>query len=947
MRNLSMSNPNVAWMSGLIFLFTAMAVHSVAAQPPLINSSVKVAQGTTDIAQRIQRFTVQVIADRSRSSGTLLAQKGTTFLVLTNLSVVKGTQSLQIRTFDGQVYKAKVLNNPFETNINLALLEFTSSKSYEVPEISQVSPQVGWSLVSSGFSTIKGKFQVNNGKLQQVPSKSSKNVGLVYSNAIEQGMEGGPIFEDSDEKLVGISGVSRTNEGVSIQQVLAEVNSEIVTAYHLPPASLNSPDFQVLELTEELLATMHQIPGEGIGEWFNGKWSQEIKPKTKQVTVRIDSDRKGNGSGVIIAKNANIYTVLTASHVVCKNINTSGCQNLNYTILTYDGRKHSVSSSSIISIIRQNGVDLAVVQFDSSSLYPVATLANYDPKDYSYVFAAGYPDIKNTEDSKYFFSGGFVLDREKGFLSVQGYNPATKNKGNFQTQATYGNGYELVYTSITWEGMSGGPIFDIQGRVIGIHGSADSYTDTEIGTIQIGNSLGIPITTFLRLSTNLKLSNDRLKIESNPAQPVTDSQKKEIVAGIVLARIPKGRASAQDLIKRGNLLYRQSRFDEALQAFNQAIVLNPKFVYLAYYEKGLILVMLGQNVESIKALEESVLRNSEFLPALADLSVLYRQSNQYNKALELIEKAIRSQPKGTVENPNLYNEKWGILDKLENYTEAIKAINKAISIAPHSLYYTNRGNTFVALKQYDKALLDYDKAIQLNPNLALAYMNRGSLYTVLKKYDKALADHNKAIQINSQSTNLSSNLGQTNVLSADDAMSYYNRGTAFYIQGNYKDAIADFDNAIKLNPELVEAYTNQAAAIISQKGDFNKAQALLTKAIQLDPQHASAYLNRGIVYYELGNQKKAIDDYDKTIQLSQSTYPEVYLNRGIAYVRIGNKINAIEDLEKSILLLQQRGRGDEIKDFLKEFEESVSIIQKEGRATEAKEYLQEIKRLQP
>jgi tetratricopeptide (TPR) repeat protein len=945
-----MSNPNVAWMSGLMFLFTAMPVHSVAAQPPLLNSSANLAQGTTDIAQRIQRFTVQVISDQSRSSGTILAKKGTTFLVLTNLSVVKGTQSLQIGTFDGQVYKAKVLNNPFGTNINLALLEFTSSKSYEVPEISQASPQVGWSLVSSGFSTIKGKFQVNNGNLQQVLSKSSKNDGLVYSNAIEQGMEGGPIFEDFDEKLVGISGVSRTNEGVSIQQVLAEVNSEIVTAYHLPPASLNalnSPDFQVLELTEELLATMHQIPGEGIGEWFNGKWSQEIKPKTKQVTVRIDSDRKGNGSGVIIAKNANIYTVLTASHVVCKNINTSDCKNSNYSILTYDGRKHSVSSSSIISIIRQNGVDLAVVQFDSSSIYPVATLANYNPKDYSYVFAAGYPDIKNTEDSKYFFSGGFVLDREKGFLSVQGYNPATKDTGNFQTQATYGDGYELVYTSITWEGMSGGPIFDIQGRVIGIHGSADSYTDTEIGTIQIGNSLGIPITTFLRLTTKFNLSTDRLKIESSPAQPVTDSQKKEIAAGIILARIPKGRATAQDLIKRGNLLYRQSRFDEALDAFNRAIVLNPKFAYLAYYQKGVVLAMIRKNRESINALEESVKSNPTFLPALADLSVMYRESNQYSKALEFINKAIQLQLKGSVENPNFYNEKWGILDKLENHTEAIQAINKAISIAPHSIYYTNRGSTFFALKQYDKALLDYDKAIQLNPNLASAYMNRGSLYSVLKKYDKALADHNKAIQINSQSTILSSNIGQTNELSTEDAMSYYNRGIDFYVQGNYKDAIADFDNAIKINPELVEAYTNQAAAIIAQKGDLNKAQALLTKAIQLDPQHASAYLNRGIVYYELGNQKKAIDDYDKTIQLSQSIYPEVYLNRGIAYVRIGNKINAIEDIEKSIQLLQQRGRGDEIKDFLKDFEESVSIIQKEGRATEAMEYLQELKRLKP
>jgi S1-C subfamily serine protease/lipoprotein NlpI len=728
---------SVAFFSSLLITIAAPSI----AQPIPVNTPDKVTQGTNNIAQTVQRFTVQVITDQSRGSGTLLAKKGKTFLVLTHLNVLQGTQTAQIKTFDGQVYTAKVLSNSFEAANDLALLEFTSSKDYKVPEISKASPLVGWRLFSGGYESNNDKFQSSSGQLQQVPSKSSKNDRLVYSSTIAQGMNGGPIFEADSLELVGINGESGLNWGVSIQQVLGEVKSEIATAYQLP-AALGRSDVQVVELTEELLGAIKKVSGKDADEWFNGKWSKEIKPKTRQVTVRIDSSNKSNGSGVIIAKNGSTYTVLTSNHVVCEKDNTSECQKFDYTILTHDGKQHSVKPNTII---RQAGVDLAVVQFESSTLYPIATLANYNPKQYAFVFAAGYPRIKKEEDSKYSFSGGLVLDREQGFLSVHAFSPTIKDIGNLQKQATYRDGYELVYTSITWGGMSGGPIFDIQGRVIGIHGLvegeavgsdglAENKADKEIESIQMGNSLGISITTFLSVAPKFKLSTDQIKIEFNAAQPVTNAQMKEIAAGMALTIIPEGRASAQNLIERGNLLRRQIRFDEALKAFDQAIALKPKFVYLAYYGKGKILAMFRQSRESIEALEAAIQNNPKYLPALDTLSTVYRESEQYDKALVVINKAIQIQSKGGKENSNFYHEKWGVLEHLKKYPEAIQAINKAIAIAPHSIYYVSRGGTYYNLKQYDKAIADNNKAIELNPRSASAYINRGIVYDKLKEF---------------------------------------------------------------------------------------------------------------------------------------------------------------------------------------------------------------------
>ena len=134
----------------------------------------------------------------------------------------------------------------------------------------------------------------------------------------------------------------------------------------------------------------------------------------------------------------------------------------------------------------------------------------------------------------------------------------------------------------------------------------------------------------------------------------------------------------------------------------------------------------------------------DFAAAFNYLSVIYRHLEQPEKALVAIEKAIQLQG----ENPNLYNEKYGVLTDLKRYKEAEIAINKAIKLAPRADFYNNRGHVYYEQTELDLALTDFNKAIQINPNYAPAYNNRGFLYYDQKKWDKALVDLNKGIQIN-------------------------------------------------------------------------------------------------------------------------------------------------------------------------------------------------------
>src|SRR3989338_687728 len=128
------------------------------------------------------------------------------------------------------------------------------------------------------------------------------------------------------------------------------------------------------------------------------------------------------------------------------------------------------------------------------------------------------------------------------------------------------------------------------------------------------------------------------------------------------------------------------------------------------------------------------------------------------------------------------------------------------------------------------------------------------------------------------------------------ALVYNNRGIAWRRKGNLDNAIADFNNSIRLNPNFAEAYNNRGAAW-AIKGNLDNAIADYNKAIRLDPNNVLAYNNRGNAWAVKGNLGKAIADYNKAIRLDPN-FAEAYNDRGIAWRRKGNLDKADTDFRK-------------------------------------------------
>lgn len=134
----------------------------------------------------------------------------------------------------------------------------------------------------------------------------------------------------------------------------------------------------------------------------------------------------------------------------------------------------------------------------------------------------------------------------------------------------------------------------------------------------------------------------------------------------------------------------------------------------------------------------------------------------------------------------------------------------------------------------------------------------------------------------------------------DLQLAYNNRCLAYEDRGDHDRAIADCDQAIKLDPQYTNPYTNRGRAYM-QKGDNDQAITDYDKAIELNPKESNAYDLRGIAYRNKGDNDRAIVDFDKAVELDPKN-AKAYFNRGLAYGRKGDRQQGIADIRKAATL---------------------------------------------
>ena len=150
-------------------------------------------------------------------------------------------------------------------------------------------------------------------------------------------------------------------------------------------------------------------------------------------------------------------------------------------------------------------------------------------------------------------------------------------------------------------------------------------------------------------------------------------------------------------------------------------------------------------------------------------------------------------------------------------------------------------------------------------------------------YNRAIADYNQALKLD------------PNYVSA-----YYSRGNVYYNLKDYDRAIAEYNQALKLDPNYVNAYNGRGNVYYDLK-DYDRAIAEYNQALKLDPNYVSAYHNRGNVYYNLKDYDRAIADYNQALKLDPN-YVNAYNGRGNVYYDLKDYERAIADYNQALKL---------------------------------------------
>ncbi len=572
--------------------------------------------------------------------------------------------------------------------------------------------------------------------------------------------------------------------------------------------------------------------------------STEVAKIAKAVTVSITTPGV-QGSGSIINRTGNTYTVLTAAHVVKK-------ANRQYTIELSDGQTYPVRKRQLAL---NGNLDLAVVQFQSNVNYSVIKIGDSNTaEEGSAAYVAGFPVATAAiTQSVYTFSDGKI----------------TANSSK-----PFANGYSIVYSCNTLPGMSGGPVLNERGELIAVHGKGDQEQtkQSEINAsvwVKTGFNLGIPVNTFRQLASQMGVNFE------NSAKPP--------VAIATTANLSRSTAADDFFVAAANQ-FRQSDYPGAIENLDRAIATRPNYVaaYIARAEANLFL------------------DNSPELIRDANLALKYKPNSDEAYALRGagktglgnvagafadLAKAIAIDPR----NPRSYLYRGFTELQYDDPKKAIRSINQALRLDPNlGDGYSVRAAAKYLTGDRPGSVADFNRALQINPDSFLAYAYRGFIAVAVGNKETGLADLAKAVS-----------------LSPQNPIGYSLCGQAQMELKNFAAAIGHFNRALELKPNYDSAYAYRGLVYISQQ-DYAKGLADVEKALSINANNEVAYQGRAVYYLFKKRFDRSLVDASQALKINSSS-PDSYALQGFSYLGLSNRPQAKNALQKSASLYQQRG----------------------------------------
>jgi tetratricopeptide (TPR) repeat protein len=224
-------------------------------------------------------------------------------------------------------------------------------------------------------------------------------------------------------------------------------------------------------------------------------------------------------------------------------------------------------------------------------------------------------------------------------------------------------------------------------------------------------------------------------------------------------------------------------------------------------------------------------------------------------------------------------------DATSNGEDAIRACEELIRTRRYkshvlSMIYNNIGIAQAQMSNFERAVEALSDAIRADTRYALPRINRARNLASLSRLSDAIADLDGALKL------------------APSADTYSLRGDFKDRNNDLGGALADYSEAIKLQPRVALHYSNRAN-VFAKLSQHTDAIEDYSRAIQINPRDPYLYLSRGLAWANAGKCDQAVPDYTKAVELSPRM-SNAYNNRGVCLSRAGKRDEAIADYEAAL-----------------------------------------------
>ncbi|CAI9831194.1 hypothetical protein IBTHAUMO2_20005 [Nitrosopumilaceae archaeon] len=329
----------------------------------------------------------------------------------------------------------------------------------------------------------------------------------------------------------------------------------------------------------------------------------------------------------------------------------------------------------------------------------------------------------------------------------------------------------------------------------------------------------------------------------------------------------KNSISIDILLLKADYMFMMSDYEASLKCINDLLEIDPDNVDALHKAGSTLSERLGKHNEGIKFCDRALKIKQDHVPALICKANTLHILSEYEESLVCYTLAEKADPT----TPNQFSAASLVLHDLGRFEEAVEHADRALTINPnYTKALCNKGLALGKLGRTKEALACYERSLEIESDDLIVLGNKAAELCDIKEYRDAMKCVDKMLEIDpndARGLKLKNTLQYEKSYNQSHLDAVIKKGNEVYADGKYEEALACYDEELRLEPNSTRCLKSRARALY-ELHRYEESLGCWTNALVADPDDGDALKGRGLVLGSLGMHKQALACFDRVLEMN-------------------------------------------------------------------------------